>query len=48
MIVTISENWTWVLFRQAFRIAPKTSALAFAVIVLASLALFSLAGRVSQ
>ncbi len=37
-----------VLFRDAFRIAPHTSALAFAVIVFASLPLFVVAGRVSQ
>lgn len=37
-----------VLFQQAFGIAPRTSALAFAVIVFVSLPLFILAGRVSQ
>jgi MFS family permease len=37
-----------VLFRSAFQIAPHASALAFAVIVLASLPLFIVAGRVSQ
>jgi DHA1 family tetracycline resistance protein-like MFS transporter len=37
-----------VLFRSAFQIAPHASALAFAVIVFASLPLFIVAGRVSQ
>jgi MFS family permease len=37
-----------VLFRHAFGVSPQTSALAFAVIVFASLPLFVLAGRVSQ
>jgi MFS family permease len=37
-----------VLFRSAFQIAPHASALAFAVIVFASLPLFVVAGRVSQ
>jgi MFS transporter, DHA1 family, tetracycline resistance protein len=37
-----------VLFQHAFGIAPQTSAVAFAVIVLVSLPLFLLAGRVSQ
>jgi MFS family permease len=37
-----------VLFRSAFQIAPHASALAFAVIVFASLPLFLVAGRVSQ
>ncbi|HEY2075356.1 MAG TPA: MFS transporter [Streptosporangiaceae bacterium] len=37
-----------VLFRNAFQIAPHVSALAFAVIVFASLPLFIVAGRVSQ
>jgi len=37
-----------VLFRNAFQIAPHVSALAFAVIVFASLPLFAVAGRVSQ
>jgi MFS transporter, DHA1 family, tetracycline resistance protein len=37
-----------VLFLHAFGIAPQTSALAFAVIVLVSLPLFLVAGRVSQ
>jgi len=37
-----------VLFRHAFGVAAKTSAVAFAVIVFASLPLFVLAGRVSQ
>jgi MFS family permease len=37
-----------VLFLHAFGVAPRTSALAFAVIVFVSLPLFVLAGRVSQ
>jgi MFS transporter, DHA1 family, tetracycline resistance protein len=37
-----------VLFKQAFDVAPDTSALAFAVIVFVSLPLFAVAGRVSQ
>ena len=37
-----------VLFRSAFQIAPHASALAFAVIVFASLPLFIVAGRVCQ
>ncbi len=37
-----------VMFRDAFQIAPHASALAFAVIVFASLPLFVVAGRVSQ
>jgi MFS transporter, DHA1 family, tetracycline resistance protein len=37
-----------VLFRNAFQIAPHASALAFAVIVFASLPLFMVAARVSQ
>jgi MFS family permease len=37
-----------VLFQHAFRVAPQTSSLAFAVIVFVSLPLFLLAGRVSQ
>jgi MFS transporter, DHA1 family, tetracycline resistance protein len=37
-----------VMFRNAFQIAPHTSALAFAVIVFASLPLFILAARLSQ
>jgi MFS family permease len=36
------------LFQHSFGIAPKTSALAFAVIVFLSLPLFIVAGRVSQ
>jgi MFS transporter, DHA1 family, tetracycline resistance protein len=37
-----------VLFRSAFGVPPRTSALAFAAIVFASLPLFLVAGRVSQ
>jgi MFS transporter, NNP family, nitrate/nitrite transporter len=37
-----------VLFRSAFGVPPRTSALAFAGIVFASLPLFVVAGRVSQ
>jgi MFS transporter, DHA1 family, tetracycline resistance protein len=37
-----------VLFQHAFGVTPRTSALAFAVIVFLSLPLFVLAGRVSQ
>jgi MFS transporter, DHA1 family, tetracycline resistance protein len=37
-----------VLFRSAFGVPPRTSALAFAAIVFASLPLFEVAGRVSQ
>jgi predicted MFS family arabinose efflux permease len=37
-----------VLFQHAFGIAPRTSSLAFAVIVFVSLPLFALAGRISQ
>ena len=37
-----------VLFRSAFAVPPRTSALAFAAIVFASLPLFVVAGRVSQ
>ncbi|HEY3951780.1 MAG TPA: MFS transporter [Streptosporangiaceae bacterium] len=37
-----------VLFQHAFRVAPQTSSVAFAVIVFVSLPLFLLAGRVSQ
>ena len=37
-----------VLFRSAFGVPPRTSALAFAAIVFASLPLFVVAGRVSQ
>lgn len=37
-----------VLFRSAFGVAPRTSALAFAVIIFLSLPLFTLAGRVMQ
>jgi MFS family permease len=37
-----------VLFRSAFGVPPRTSALAFAAIVFASLPLFVLAGRVSK
>jgi hypothetical protein len=37
-----------VLFRSAFAVPPRTSALAFAAIVFVSLPLFEVAGRVSQ
>lgn len=37
-----------VLFQHAFRVAPQTSSLAFAVIVFVSLPLFLVAGRASQ
>jgi MFS family permease len=37
-----------VLFRHAFGVAPRTSSLAFAVIVFVSLPIFALAGRISQ
>jgi MFS family permease len=37
-----------VLFQHAFGVAPRTSSLAFAVIVFVSLPLFALAGRVCQ
>lgn len=37
-----------VLFRSAFGVPPRTSALAFAAVVFASLPLFVIAGRVSQ
>jgi MFS family permease len=37
-----------VLFRHAFGVAPRTSSLAFAIIVFASLPVFALAGRISQ
>jgi DHA1 family tetracycline resistance protein-like MFS transporter len=37
-----------VLFQHAFGVAPRTSALAFAIIVFVSLPIFALAGRISQ
>jgi MFS transporter, DHA1 family, tetracycline resistance protein len=37
-----------VLFQHAFGVAPRTSSLAFAVIVFVSLPIFALAGRISQ
>jgi MFS family permease len=37
-----------VLFRHVFGVAPRTSSLAFAIIVFVSLPIFALAGRISQ